>query len=287
MSAGRRVGITGASGFVGSQLASRFEKDGWSVVRFSRGGRDAVPFQLGDAMSPEAFRSRDVGALVHCAYDFRPVRWAGIDRTNVEGSRRLIAAAAAGGVERIVVMSTISAFAGCRSLYGRAKLAIEADAMRSAGAVVRSGLVYGDDSGPSSGGMIGSLSRSARGRVVPLLGGGNQLQHLVHIDDLFHLVCRLCAAELGRPARPVVAASPRGWTVRELVSELARRQGNEPWFVSVPWQSAWLGLKAAELAGFRPAYRSDSVISLVYQDPHPDFASLSELGVSVRDFGAR
>ena len=287
MSAGRRVGITGASGFVGSQLASRFEKEGWSVIRFSRGGREAVQFQLGDEVSPEVFRSREIGALVHCAYDFRPVRWADIDRTNVEGSRQLIDAANAGGVERIVVISTISAFAGCRSLYGRAKLAIEADAARSGGAVVRSGLVYGDDSGPSSGGMIGSLSRSARGRFVPLLDGGGQLQYLVHIDDLFQLVCRLCTGDLGRPARPVVAASARAWTVRELVRELAGRQGSEPRFVSVPWQVAWLGLKAAELAGLRPAYRSDSVISLVHQDPHPDFASLTELGMSVRDFGAR
>jgi nucleoside-diphosphate-sugar epimerase len=203
------------------------------------------------------------------------------------GSRRLIAAATAGGVERIVVISTISAFAGCRSLYGRAKLAIETDVAGSGGVAVRSGLVYGDDSGTSSGGMIGSLARSARGRVVPLLDGGSQLQYLVHIDDLFQLVCRLCTGDLARPARPVVAASPRGWTVQELVKELARRQATEPRFVSVPWRTVWLGLKAAELAGLRPAYRSDSVISLVYQDPHPDFESLSELGVSVRDFGAR
>lgn len=287
MGGDRRVAITGASGFVGSQLAGRFERDGWSVIRFSRGGREAVPFHLGDEISPEVFQSREVDALVHCAYDFQAVKWADIERINVAGSRRLISAATAGGVERIVVMSTISAFAGCRSLYGRAKLAIEADVAGSGGGVVRSGLVYGDDSGAPSGGMIGSLSRSARGRVVPLLDGGGQLQYLVHIDDLFQLVCRLSAGDLARPARPVVAASPRGWTVRELVKELARRQGTEPRFVNVPWRMVWLGLKAAEVAGLRPAYRSDSVISLVYQDPKPDFASLGELGVSVRDFGAR
>ncbi|MGA8922036.1 MAG: hypothetical protein WB682_02740, partial [Candidatus Dormiibacterota bacterium] len=66
---------------------------------------------------------------------------------------------------------------------------------------------------------------------------------------------------------------------------LALRQGTRPRFVSVPWRAVWLGLKGAETVGLRPSYRSDSVVSLVHQDPNPDFTSLGELGVSVREFG--
>ena len=51
------------------------------------------------------------------------------------------------------------------------------------------------------------------------------------------------------------------------------------------WRAVWLGLKTAELARLRLGYRSDSVISLVHQDPHPDFSALKELGVTVREFG--
>lgn len=284
----RRVAITGTSGFVGSQLADRFERAGWSVIRFTRSAGEAsdlaVPFHLGDDVDQGVFRSRNVDALVHCAYDFKLVRWDDIRRVNVEGSRRLIAAAAAAGVRRTVVISSISAFAGCRSLYGRAKLEIEAEAARSGAIVVRPGLVYGDPDS-EGGGMTGSLQRRARGGLVPLIDGGRHRQYLIHIGDLFELVRRLCSGDLGPPARPVVAASPRSLTMRELVIELARRQGNRPRFVSIPWQAVWLGLKSAEMAGLRPPYRSDSVVSLVHQDPRPDFASLSELGVSVRDFG--
>ena len=281
------VAITGASGFVGSQLAERFERDGWSLTRFTRGGGEpsarAVPFHLGDEVSPNAFRSRSIDALVHCAYDFGPLTWTDIRHINVEGSRRLIRAARTAGVAKVVVLSTISAFPGCRSIYGRAKLEIEAAAFESGATVVRPGLVYGDLDTPG-GGMIGSLRRSARGRIVPLIEGGRPLQYTVHIDDLYRLVCMLCAGELQAPEKPIVAASPRGMSVREIVTELARRQGAKPRFVAVPWQAVWLGLKTAELLGLRPAYRSDSVISLVRQDPNPDFASLSELGVTARDF---
>lgn len=283
-SARKTVALTGASGFVASQLASRFERDGWSVTRFSRSGAGDVNFRLGDDVSAEEFRSRNIGALVHCAYDFAPIAWSEIERVNVVGSRKLLDAAASGGVQRIVVLSTISAFPGCRSLYGRAKLEIEAAAQRLGAAVLRPGLVF-VDADSQSGGMFGSLTRSARASVVPLIDSGVHCQYLIHVDDLYRLVSGLAAGELPRPNRPVVAASPRCWPMRELIAQLGRQQGRRPRFVGVPWQVVWLGLKTAELARLRLGYRSDSVISLVNQDPHPDFSALKELGVTARELG--
>ena len=128
---------------------------------------DTVRLRLGDEVQPEIFRSRNITALVHCAYDFKPVSRREIQRVNVEGSRKLLAAATAGGVQRIAVMSTISAFEGCRSDYGKAKLEIEAAARAAGALVVRSGLVWADGP-PSGGGMFGSLARSVGASMVPL-----------------------------------------------------------------------------------------------------------------------
>jgi nucleoside-diphosphate-sugar epimerase len=266
-----RVGLTGASGYVGSNLASRFGRDGWNVVRFN--------FRLGEDVPPQEMR---VDALVHCAYDFRPIDWPEIKRVNVDGTRKVLEAAITGGVGKIVVLSTISAFRGCRSLYGRAKLEIEDLAEQAGAAVLRPGLVF-VDAGSSAGGMFGSLLQSSRSSLVPLIDGGVHCQHLIHIDDLYGLVRRLASGELAVADKPVVAASPRCWPMRELIVELARRQGKQPRFVSVPWQVVWLGLKTAELARLRLGYRSDSVVSLVHQDPHPDFSALRELGVTARE----
>jgi nucleoside-diphosphate-sugar epimerase len=269
------VAITGATGYVGSQLAGRFERDGWKVVK--------TRFRLGDDIRPDVLG--DCEALVHCAYDFRPVSWAEIHRVNVDGSRSLLDAAAAAGVGRIVVLSTISAFDGCRSLYGRAKLEIEKDAMRVGAAVLRPGLVY-VDAAADAGGMYGSLLASARASLVPLLDGGAQCQYLVHADDLYAVARGLASGDVPVPSKPVVVASPRCWTMRELITALSRRQGGAPRFVSVPWQAVWLGLKTAELARLRLGYRSDSVVSLVHQDPQPDFSALNALGVTAREFSA-
>ena len=279
-----RVAITGARGFVGSLMARRFEDAGWIVTTLSHSatGPDMVAFRLGDDLDADAFRSRHIKALVHCAYDFSLVYRREIDRLNVAGTRKLLSAATAGGVERMVVMSSISAFQGARSVYGRAKLEIEAAAVAAGALVLRSGLVWAD--GPPSGGMFGSLARSAGARVVPLMDGGVHPQYLIHEQDLFELVRRFCDGEIQNPGMPVVAAAPRPWTMRDLVAELARRQGRQPRFLPVPWQPVWAGLRLAELAHLPVPYRSDSVVSLVYQDPKPDFEPLQALGIVARDF---
>jgi nucleoside-diphosphate-sugar epimerase len=283
----QNVAITGASGYVGSMLARHFEDAGWTVIRMLRSANaaagDAVTFRLGEELAPDVFRLRQVHALVHCAYDFRPVNHAEIRRINVEGSKKLLAAAKAGGVERIAVMSSISAFEGCRSEYGRAKLEIEAAAASLGALVVRSGLVYGDGS-PTSGGMFGSLATSVQRGMVPLIDGGIHPQYLIHEEDLWRLVNGFCDGDLLNPGRPVVAASPRAWRLRDLLAELARRQGRHPRFLPVPWQPVWAALRLAELAHLPVQYRSDSVISLVYQDRSPDFGSLTEAGITAREF---
>jgi nucleoside-diphosphate-sugar epimerase len=281
------VAITGARGFVGSLMARRFADAGWTVTMLSHSasGPDMVPFRLGDDVGADAFRSREIVALVHCAYDFSLVSRREIHRVNVAGTRKLLSAATAGGVERMVVMSSISAFQGARSVYGRAKLEIEAAAAAAGALVVRSGLVWAD--GPPSGGMFGSLARSAAAKVVPLMDGGAHPQYLIHEQDLFELVRRFCDGEIQNPGKPVVAAAPRSWTMRDLVAELARRQGRQPRFLPVPWQPVWAGLRLAELAHLPVPYRSDSVVSLVYQDPEPDFEPLQALGIAARDFAGR
>ena len=280
------VAITGAGGFVGSRLARRFETDGWTVIRLSHsagGGGRTLPFQLGRSVDPQLLDG--VAALIHCAYDFGPRRREEIRRVNVEGSRLLLAAARDTGVGRIAVMSTISAFEGCRSEYGRAKLEIESAALELGALVVRSGLVYGDGE-PDAGGMIGSLARSAQRGLVPLVDGGVHPQYLIHEEDLYRLLRRYCSGELDSPGKPLVAASSRAWTLRDLLAELARRQGHRPRFLAVPWQPVWAGLRLAELVHLPLPYRSDSLISLIHQDRRPDFKGLAEAGIKAREFAS-
>lgn len=280
----RKCAVTGAAGYVGSRVVAYMRSHGWDVMELTRSGGagrqpGTVSYSLENGISPDALQGVEV--LIHCAYDFKLDVQEDIWRINVEGATRLFDAARRAGAKRTVCVSSISAYDGCRSLYGKAKLAIEAEALKAGGVVVRPGLVYGKEAG----GMLGSLNRiMASAKVVPLIGSGAWMMYLVFEDDLCALIHRLCDVNGNQPPRIITAASAHGKSFRELLSELAQSSGNSPIFIPVPWRIVWVGLRLLETLGFSMGFRSDSVLGLVYPNPEPSFRELQEFGMTFRDF---
>lgn len=276
--------ITGAGGYIGAAIAKRLQSNEIEIVEFNRRGvpsrheSRAVAFQLGADLPPQAFAGVDV--LIHCAYDFAANSWKEIRQINVEGTRRLLAAAHAGGVRRIILISTISAFPDCKSLYGRAKLEIEQDAARHQVAIVRPGLVY-DSNAPR--GVVGALARVIDlSPVVPLVAGGKQVLYPCHVDDLTSLIFALCMRDVIPTGIPIIAASSHGMTFREILAEMARDKGKSPLFVPFPATPLLVALRAAEAVGVRTRLRSDSLVSLLNQSTSVDFSTLAMVGVRFR-----
>ncbi len=272
--------ITGSNGYVGGCMKDYFAAHDWQVLELvRRPGASAVKFQLGAEISPAALAG--VTALVHCAYDFKPLRPDEIRAVNVRGTDQLFHAARAAGVGKIICISTISAYDGCRSLYGKAKLEIEKVAHAHGAQVIRPGLVYG----PGPGGMFGKLTQQVqKSPVIPLIGNGSQVQFLVHHEDLCGFVEKYAAGKT--PALPPVltAAHPQPWPFKKLLLEIARGQNRKPRFIPLPWRLVWLGLKSAESCGLRLNFRSDSLVSLMYQNPQPDFSANCPAGLDCRPF---
>jgi nucleoside-diphosphate-sugar epimerase len=286
-----RCAVTGTSGYVGSRISAYLSARGWTVFEFARcsnprpvRGSVHVPFQLESPVDPAVFRDNRIRVLIHCAYDFRLVKWKDIHRVNVDGSTELMRAAVEGGVDKIIFVSSISAFEGCRSLYGKAKLEIERAAAGMGACIIRPGLVFGSQ--PSTG-MFGSLQRvAAKSSVIPLIGSGKYKQYLVHEDDLCELLLRISRQELALPACPVVAASPHGWRIRDLLQVLAAPHRSKVTFLPLPWRAIWTGLKIPELLGIPLPFKSDSVISLVRQSPRPDFLPAAQMNFNFREFNS-
>jgi NADH dehydrogenase len=255
--------ITGASGYVGSRVAERLSAAGWTVRRLGRSD-SGVRFDLTDPVPAAAFDGAD--ALVHLAYDFSCRSWGETERVNVGGSRRLFAAARAAGIETIVCVSTVAAFPGARSNYGRAKLEIERAAFDLGACVVRPGLVWG----PHGGAMFGALERAVnRLPVVPLPAPAGLEIVLVNEDDLAELVERILESWPEGSGELVVAASEEPLSFDALLRSLVSGDGRPARVVRVPWRLAWLGLRALELVGVTPPFRSDSLVGLVAVDADP------------------
>ena len=114
-----RIAITGATGNVGSALASTLARDAAveEIIGIARRRPPAldgltrfVEADVAEGDLTEAFEGMD--AIVHLAWEIQPSRdRERLRRTNIVGTRRVLVAAAAAGVRRIVVASSIGVYA--------------------------------------------------------------------------------------------------------------------------------------------------------------------------------
>jgi nucleoside-diphosphate-sugar epimerase len=280
----RVAAVTGAGGYLGSQICQTLESRGWQVVRLTGSGArshgQVVSYNLATPITPqvsEALASADV--LIHAAYDLTLTSPADIRRVNVEGTRRLLKAAQEAGTGRIIVLSSMSAFTGTTQLYGRAKLEIEAITVESGGCAVRPGLVHGKQPG----GMAGALRKLTTLPVVPVIAGGAGL-YTVWEEDLMAAIALLAEATSLEPGT-ISLAHPDKVTLVELMNAFAADENRRRRFVPVPWQLVYSALKTGEFMRLRLPFRADSLLGLVHTAPGLVGADeLARLGVTMHAF---
>jgi nucleoside-diphosphate-sugar epimerase len=279
--ADRSVAITGANGYVGSVLARAFSAAGWRVHPLQRSGpRDArydfIPYSLADG--PARPLPASLAAVVHCAYDLRARDAGTVERTNIGGTEKLLAAAR--DVPNVVLISSMSAYRGTDQLYGRTKLACEELVAGRGGTALRLGLVYGAENR----GMIGSLQRIARLPVVPTLRPDSH-QFTVHADDMAKCVLE-AASRLPIEHRVLGVANPRPVPFSEILRRLHHRASPRPLrTVPVPASVLHRGLRAGEAIGVYTGFRADSLLGLMHPAASvPNVEYWAEHGITLRDF---
>lgn len=235
----RCIGVTGASGFVGSALCKTFAQRGWNVVALGRsgdGGYDFRRFDLATPVPPALLNGIDV--LVHAAYDMRASA-----THNLKGTQNLFSAAASAGVRKIVFISSMAAGQSAASRYGREKYAAEQLLEPSRDLIVRPGLIIGE------GGLYGSMYRLAsRYRIVPLFAGGRQPVYVVAIGELCSAIADLVeAASSGVHAIAHDEPTP----MVEIYREIERKARKKLLYVPLPLEPALAFVTLLERCGLR------------------------------------
>lgn len=277
----RVVAVTGASGYLGGRIAAHLEEAGSQVVRMVRRpeGPSDRAFDLTKECAPEILRNVDV--IVHCAYDFRPTKIEAVWRTNVIGTWHLLEAASSSSVERVIVLSSMSAYEGTQQLYGRAKLAIEAMTIGMGGVAVRPGLVVG----AAAGGMGGVLVRLASLPVTPMPREAG-VQYPVHEEDLLEGIAMLVSVD-DPPEEVVGLAHAAGVPFADLLRGLAEMVGRRPpRLLPLPGRLLELTIRSIERIGIPLPLRSDSLAGLFSPAPFVPRADYwSAHGLHVRALG--
>jgi dihydroflavonol-4-reductase len=132
--------VTGASGFLGWHVARMLAERGWRVRALVRPGSSVRELEVetvrGDLRDPGSLRQAvaGCGCVFHIAADYR--LWAPdpgeLYRSNVDGTRNLLAAAREAGVERVVYTSTVGCIGLRREGEGDETLPVSLEEMTGA-----------------------------------------------------------------------------------------------------------------------------------------------------------
>jgi uncharacterized protein YbjT (DUF2867 family) len=229
-----RITITGATGFVGSHLTTRLVSERHEAVRLARrprsGDADIVVSCLDDVNQlTEAFAGCD--AVAHCAGINREIGDQTYERVHVEGTRNVVEAAKAAGVEKIVLMSFLRARPDCGSPYHESKWEAE-EIVRNSGldyTILKAGVIYGRGDH-----MLDHLSHALHTfPVFGLVGFKEKSIRPLAIEDLVH-VMRAALID-GRMKRQTVAVlGPEEIYLSEAVHRVAEVVGKQPLMFPLP-----------------------------------------------------
>jgi nucleoside-diphosphate-sugar epimerase len=253
-----------------------------------KGGLDNIlSFSLGERIDPSTLAGTEV--LIHSAYDYSCSSWDKIREVNVNGTKLLFEAAKQANVRLIVYISSMHAFASCKTMYGKAKLAGETYALDSGGIVIRPGTLYIEKHGKLYGGVGGQTLQSFEklfsiSPVLPILYSKKSTMYTTHIFDLCALIEEAISIHKVID-RPICAVNETPLTLKEFLIRIKDRQnGEKVLFIPLPWQIPWAFLFLLEKMKIKLSLRSDSILSFFDQNPEPDFSTFENLKTRVRPF---
>jgi nucleoside-diphosphate-sugar epimerase len=246
--AGRKVLVTGATGFIGGRLAERLVLEHGAEVRAlvrnlagaARLARFPVTVLRGDVTDPAALAeaARGCDLVFHCAYGTSGSQkhraW-----VNTEGTRRVLEAARTAGARRVVYLSTLMVYGqtGDGDLdetaprrkfgnpYSDSKLEAERIALTSGVpvSVLQPTAVYGPYGGVWTEAVLKALKT---GRQI-LVNGGDGFGNAVYVDDLVSAML-LAAVKEAAVGEAFLISGEEPVTWREMYGRFERMLGIEP-----------------------------------------------------------
>lgn len=304
-----RCVVTGVTGFLGRALVAELRASGWFVRGIARhaadtGAHEQVIADLATLPTETtAFLETDVvfhlAAKTHDVTEARGVERE-YERTNVEGTRRVVDAARRAAVRRVVFASSVKVIdEGNRhpasedtpvtptTPYGRSKLEAER-LIRGAGgagafeaACLRFPLIYGPG---QQGNLQRLISAIERGRFPPPPRNGNA-RSMLHVGNAVHALL-LAATQPLVSERVYLVTDNQPYSTREIYDAVTTALGREPSSFSVPeWVFrclAWGGDLARALVGRRVGFDSDAFQKLLGSASYDSQRIRTELGYQPR-----
>jgi nucleoside-diphosphate-sugar epimerase len=257
--------LTGASGYLGKFLATYLQNEFTVASALNDQG---LPWRLGDSLNIKQLA--DAHTIIHAAWDMNAEHWAEIIPINIRGSRKLVNQANTQGVQ-VLFISSMSAFKGCRSKYGRAKLIVEKTVINKGGLIIRPGLVW---SPGELGGMLGKIARVIRWLpLIAIPSTDKQKLHMINLSNLGDIILDILQGKVNINHHPVFA-EPEPITLKAIVEAVARKNQKPTIVVAINPTFFIFALTLANWLLGRKKIKIDSVVGLLYAVEKPDFCGI-------------
>ena len=234
--------VTGAAGLVGIHTCRELTKNGWQVRALIRDparaamalGQLPVEFRVGDARDATTLRSSlsGCGAVVHLAAIAIEKKGESYRESNTAATERLISAARAENVQRIIFMSQNGADSRSPYPFLRSK-GVAQDSIKTSGlrwTILRPSVIFGPEDQFVN--VLGRLIRLTP-MIFPLPNGGKARFQPIAADDVARVV-RLSLEKKESVGQVYELGGAVPLTLREMTERILTAMGTDRRLVPVP-----------------------------------------------------
>ncbi len=236
-----RIGITGSSGFIGSELVKYFSGKGHQVLMLQRKpprvlfpNCEYMPYDISEAALPQLI---NLDVLIHTAY-MPNTKQNNSSEHNIKSTLALAEVCKKINTQ-FIFLSSMSAHAAAESEYGWHKFQLEQQLDTSHCLILKLGLVIGEQ------GLFNRIRNTVKkSAVIPLIGGGSQPMQTIYIGDAVK------AIELGVEKRKTGIyhlATENVYSMKELFIQIAQSIHQRPLFIPIPFLLAEVGIDLIEI----------------------------------------
>lgn len=234
--------VTGASGLVGVHTCRELSRHGWQVRAMIRDpakaamalGQLPVEFRVGDVRDASSLRSSlsGCGAVVHLAAIAIESKTEKYGDSNTAATERLISAARAENVQRLIFMSQNGADSRSKYPFLHSK-GVAQDSVKTSGlqwTILRPSVIFGPEDE-----FVNVLARLIRlsPQVFPLPNGGAARFQPIAVDDVARVV-RMCLEKKETVHQIYELGGPAALTLRQMTERIFTAMGTDRRIVPVP-----------------------------------------------------
>ena len=256
--------VTGAAGFVGSRLVARLAREGeraHALVRDAAKASKTLPADgydlfIGDTTLPSTMDAALAGVdtVIHTAFITADRKQGPNDnyyKTNVLGTRNLVAAAKRAGVQRIIVLTGLGTKQDKPGSYMQGRYEA-VQAVRESGlawSALGPSILFGPRAAFFKG--LSDLIRSVPG-VVPMIGNGKVEFQPIWVEDVVTCLIKMAREPESYDGRLIDAGGPEVYTYAQILDLLMAKLQKRRIKVPGPIPLASLGAGVMELVLPKP-----------------------------------